>query len=84
MTAAVRMLRKDCGAEATVRVCGLTGREIGWLAEHGDFERGVMKVAPPVLDAQPARWLAAMRIIGGAKADTEREILRGGNKTNHR
>jgi len=63
------MLLKDCGGAATARVCGLTQVEIGWLNDQVDYERGTMKVWPPVLDAQPARWLAAMRFIGTCKAN---------------
>ena len=60
----MNLLHAKVDGAQVVRICELTPELLGWLHEHVDYERGLLMVDPPVLSAQPARWLSAMRWIG--------------------
>ena len=75
MKCAVDLLFAGAGGAAAVRVSELTATEVAWMHDHEDYTRGVMLVAPPVLSAQPARWLSAMRWIDHCQGECRRRQM---------
>ena len=74
--AAVRLLFAGRASGSDVaRICGLTAEMVNWLHDSRDYENGTLLVSPPVIEAQPARWLSSMRWIAHCKATVEAERL---------
>ena len=47
------------------------------LQDHREFKEGHLRLAPPVIDAQPAKWLDYMREIGSVFGEALKERSNG-------